>query len=180
MTRQVIIAIILCGLLGACEQKETAKEPNKATEMINAETALMSDLDRAGPELERRLAQSVSVDGGLLLVHTNGLQLFVLPVSTPWTIQCFVGMTIVFGNSVTGDNSSTDNDVTLGLSTGQIEPKNCDILAPRIGKRLLAILGGNRSLTAKSKLETSKPALPPLLANCSLGKVFSAASSRGQ
>ena|SRR6516164_8927482 len=88
MTRQVIIAIMFCGLLGACDQKEAAKEPNKALEMLNAETALMSDPDRAGQELEKRLAQRVRVDSGLVLVEAEDLNLYVLPVSTPWTLQC--------------------------------------------------------------------------------------------
>jgi hypothetical protein len=95
---------------------------------------------RAGPELDRRLAERVSVDGGLLLVRT-GTFLYVLPVTTPWTIQCFVGMSIVFGNSVSGDNSNTNNDVTVNLASGVVDPENCEVLAPRIGKRLLAILG---------------------------------------
>jgi hypothetical protein len=87
------------GLLGACDQKEAAKEPNKALEMFNAETALMSDPDRAGQELEKRLAQRVRVDSGLVLVEAD-LNLYALPISTPWTLQCSNGMTVVFGNSV--------------------------------------------------------------------------------
>ena len=152
MTRQVIIAIMFCGVLGACDQKEAAKEPNKALEMLNAETALMSDPDRAGQELEKRLAQRVRVDSGLVLVEANlTLGLYVLPISTPWTLQCSDGMTIVFGNSVKhevsrGDTSEdfevdTSNEVLVTLTIGNIERKNCDVLATRIGKRLLAILG---------------------------------------
>jgi hypothetical protein len=66
----------------------------------------MADPTRAGPELERRLTESVKVDGDLIMVRAVGA-LYVLPVTTPWTLQCFVGMSIVFGNSVTGDNSNT-------------------------------------------------------------------------
>ena len=132
-------ALAFCFLLGACDNNDQAKKTNEGSETIKRETALMSDPNRAGPELEKRLAESVSVDGGLLLVHT-ALFLYVLPVSTPWTLQCFAGMSIVFGNSVTGDDSNTTNDVTVNLTVGQIDQKNCDVLGPRIGKRLLAIL----------------------------------------
>ena len=136
-------ALALCVLLSTCADSEQAKKPTEPSETIKRETDLMSDPNRAGPELEKRLAESVSVDGGLLLVHTN-MFLYVLPVSTPWTLHCTVGMSIVFGNSITGDNSETTNDVTVNLSTGYIDPKNCDVLAPRIGKRLLTILGQSR------------------------------------
>jgi hypothetical protein len=138
--RKGVATLAFCVLLGACDNNEQAKKPSQESEIIKRETALMSDPNRAGPELEKRLAEGVSVDGSLLLVHTITGSLFVLPVSTPWTLQCWFGMSIVFGNSVSGDGSSTDNDVTLNLTVGQIDQKNCDVLGPRIGKRLLAIL----------------------------------------
>ena len=60
-------------------------------------------------------------------------------------------MVVVFGNSVKhevsrGDTSEdfevdTSNEVLVTLTIGNIERKNCDVLATRIGKRLLAILG---------------------------------------
>ena len=34
--------------------------------MMDEDTALLKDLDRAGPELERRLLQSVKVDDGVV------------------------------------------------------------------------------------------------------------------
>lgn len=137
-----VVATMFCVLLSACGQKEQAQQPNKALEHIKQDEALTADPDRAEPELERRLAASVSVDGGLLLVRALTF-LYVMPVSTPWTLQCSVGMSIVFGNSITGDNSETENDVTVNLALGSISQDNCGVLAPRIGKRLLAILGGH-------------------------------------
>jgi hypothetical protein len=150
MTRQVIIAIMFCGLLGACDQKNSNEEVSKKAALAaKGEATLMSDPERAAPELENRLAQNVRVDGGLVLVHTE-MGLSVLPVSTPWTVQCGVGMTVTFGNSVTSSldraeeskdvEYSTGNDVRLILTATPIF-KECDILAPRVGKRLLAILG---------------------------------------
>jgi hypothetical protein len=117
-------ALAFCFLLGACDNNDQAKKANEGSETIKRETALMSDPNRAGPELEKRLAESVSVDGGLLLVHTITGGLYVLPVSTPWTLNCWCGMSIVFGNSVTGDDSNTTNDVTVNLTVGQIDQKN--------------------------------------------------------
>jgi hypothetical protein len=67
--------------------------------------------------------------------------LSVLPANASWTLQCGVlGMSIVFGNVVRGDQESVRNDVIVDLSIGQIDQNNCAILGPRIGKRLQAIL----------------------------------------
>jgi hypothetical protein len=142
--RKVVGAFALCVLLGACSDSEQAKKPTQASETIQRETDLMSDPSRAGPELEKRLAESVSVDGGLLLIH-KFTSLYVLPASTPWTLQCFVGMSIVFGNSISGENSEINNDVTVDLTVGVMDEKTCDVLGPRIGKRLLAILGQDQA-----------------------------------
>ena len=68
MTRHGIIAIMFCALLSTCDQSDAATKPTKETELIKAETALMSDPERAGPGLENRLAQRVRVDSGLVLV----------------------------------------------------------------------------------------------------------------
>jgi hypothetical protein len=135
------LALTVCVLLCACGENDSAQKANGAEELIKSETALMADPERAGPELERRLTDSVRADGGLLLVHSRGGILYVLPATTPWTLDCFfAGMSIEFGNSITGDNSDTSNDVIVNLTTGQIDQRNCDILGPRIGKRLLAMI----------------------------------------
>jgi hypothetical protein len=135
-------------------RRQTASQEIELRLGINSEgNGAMSDPDRAGPELERRLAERVKVDGGIILVSPMTMDLFVLPVSTLWTLQCSLGgMSIVFGNSVTNEisrgetsedfHSTTSNDVEVTLTVGTIDDKNCEVLAPRIGKRLLAILGG--------------------------------------
>jgi hypothetical protein len=63
----VVTALACLPLLAACDDNPQAKKLNSASELIATETALMSDPDRAGPELERRLAERVKVDGGLIL-----------------------------------------------------------------------------------------------------------------
>lgn len=135
-----LLALIVYVLLSACNENDPAKKPHEAAELIKSETALMADPERGGAELEQRLTDKVSVDGGLLLVHVTGGFLYVLPATTQWTLQCFAGMSIVFGNSIAGDNSEVTNDVTVSLTVGQIDQKNCDILGPRIGKRLLSMI----------------------------------------
>jgi hypothetical protein len=156
----VIAAFVFILSLSACDDDQQSKKPNQTLELIKQETALMSDLDRAGPELESRLAQRVRVDGGLILVNA-AMGMFVLPTSTQWTLQCSPGITIVFGNSVhysvsRGETSEdydvdTGNDVVVSLTIGDIDPKACNILGPRIGRRLLAILNDGKSVAGKAQ-----------------------------
>ncbi len=143
---------MFCAVSGASHAKDpNAEAAQKAASMAKAEQTLMSDVNRAGPELEKRLAEAVKVDGGLLLVRTE-MGLSVLPVSAPCTtLQCGAGMVVTFGNSVTSsvdrDESTKDveyqassNDVRLVLTAMPIFDE-CDVLGPRLGKRLLALLG---------------------------------------
>jgi hypothetical protein len=146
---------MLCALLGACDQKADPNQEvsQKAALAAEAEATLMSDPERSGPELESRLTQNVKVDGGLVLVQTE-MGLSALPVSTPWTLQCGWSMTVTFGNSITSSidrdeddkaaEYNTINDVKLILTTVPIF-NQCNVLAPRIGKRLLAILGQDQA-----------------------------------
>jgi len=148
--RSYLMIGALCVLLCTLGEKGKAQQPNKERELINAETELMSDPQRAGPVLEERLAQRVKVDSGVIMIDVGGF-FYVLPTSTSWTLECFNGMSIIFGNSVTNDvsrgdsnkdfESRTSNDVVVLLSVGSISPENCKILAPRVGKRLLTMLG---------------------------------------
>jgi hypothetical protein len=127
-------------------RRQTASQEIELRLGINSEgNGAMSDPDRAGPELERRLAERVKVDGGIILVSPMTMDLFVLPVSTLWTLQCSLGgMSIESRGARRSEDfhSTTSNDVEVTLTVGTIDDKNCEVLAPRIGKRLLAILGG--------------------------------------
>ncbi len=147
-----LLSIALCCLsVAACDESQKSRDKgqdaasNQAKRMIDEDTALLKDLDRAGPELERRLLQSVKVDDGVVLVRDPVLgKVFshVLPTSSPWVISCGSGLSIVFGTSVSGDGSSVGNDVELTLATGYINQDKCAILAPRLGKRLKTLLQG--------------------------------------
>jgi hypothetical protein len=49
-------------------------------------------------------------------------------------------MSLVFGAFVSGDGTSTRNDIEIYLAFGFIEQKDCAVLGPRIAKRLRALL----------------------------------------
>src|SRR5262249_47974867 len=98
---------------------------------------------RVGPELERRLRASISVQEGLLVVRDpiiGKFQSYFLPSTSPWVIHCGSGLSIVFGTSVTGYGSQTGNDVEVDLLYGVIDEKSCATLGPRIGKQLKSML----------------------------------------
>lgn len=145
-SKGLAIALALFALLGGCDERDPAQTPNKMVEEVEKETVLMADPERAGSELEQRLMAKVSSVDGLLFVNNNGFQLFVLPANAPWVIDCgLVGISITFGNSVSGSDGDVSNDVEIYLTQGRIDQKNCPIIGRRIGKRLLAILGQEKA-----------------------------------
>jgi uncharacterized protein YfdQ (DUF2303 family) len=50
-----------------------------------------------------------------------------------------VGVSIVFGASVSGHEGGAGNDVEIRLAYNTVDEKDCAVLGPRLGKRLNAI-----------------------------------------
>ena len=111
-------------------------------EQMKKETALMADVDQAGPELEQRLQGMVSVVDGLWFVNDLVLRgVNVLPATTPCVIQCgtITGFSITFGSSVSGAEGNVQNEVEVSLSTGHdYDQKNCYV--PRSAHRKAATI----------------------------------------
>jgi hypothetical protein len=140
------IAVTLCLALGGCDDGGKTQKSNEELEAAR-ETALMADAASAGPLLERRLVEKVRVVDGLLFTNPFD-DLFVLPANAPWTIACGLsGFSITLGNTITGADGEVENGVKVILTEAQIDQKNCNVLAARIGKRLQSILGRDNSLT---------------------------------
>jgi hypothetical protein len=137
------IAIAICFLLAACGQAETPKK-SKAEIMMDEDTALLKDPARAESELERRLLASVQIENGILAVLdpiTGSIETDFLPTTVPWVLKCGMGgLSIVFGNSISGDGSHTANDVEVNLSFGSADKQTCAVLGPRLAGRLKALL----------------------------------------
>jgi hypothetical protein len=133
-------------LFAACGPEETAKKSD-VEKIKGADILFLKNPGEAGPELERRLAESVVVQDGLVIVHDPIMGKYVshyLPTTTTWVMSCGIGLSIVFGSSVSGDNSGTSNDVQITLANGLIEQKDCAVLGPRLGKWLKATLQGEQ------------------------------------
>jgi hypothetical protein len=143
-TRQLFSAIVLSLSLNSCG--ESPPPASQAKQTRDEDAALLKDIGRAGPELERRLLQSLKVEDGLIFVRDPNPVLarvasFVLPASSPWVISCGIsGISVTFGSAISGDGSSVSNDVELFLARTIIEPDDCGVLGSRLGKRLKAVL----------------------------------------
>jgi hypothetical protein len=139
---------------GESPQAQREKSGKKIANELAADVALVKDVARAGPELENRLANSVTVRDGLMIVIARDpiasvgqvRSLFVLPATSPWVIRCGVGgLSVTFGTSVSGEGfgeaSTIGNDAEVFLSIVPIIDQDaCAVLAPRLGKRLKQML----------------------------------------
>jgi hypothetical protein len=139
-----LVLFLVCLTLQACGESSQSESKTKAKSNPDAE--LLTNIDRAGSELERRLVQSVSAHDDLIFVQDPVLKKvasYVLPSNSPWVMTCgFGGLSIAFGTSISGDGASVGNDVELNLTTALITQDGCSALAPRLGRRLKALLQG--------------------------------------
>ena len=131
------LSIVLLSLsLGACDERR------QNTSAVDLDIELMNEPVTAGPELEKRLVASVSVQDGLIIVRAlSSGDTYVLPDKSPWVITCgSEGVSVTFGSAVSGDRSYVSNDVELNLTMIFISQANCGTLAPQLGRRLKAML----------------------------------------
>jgi hypothetical protein len=131
------LSIFLLSLsLVACDERR------QDTSAADPDIELMNDAGTAGPELEKRLVASVSVQDGLIIVRTpSSGDTYVLPDNSPWVITCgSQGVSVTFGSAVSGGGSYVGNDVELDLTMTVIGQTDCGTLAPQLGRRLKAML----------------------------------------
>jgi hypothetical protein len=143
MRTVVSLLLPICLGLGACGEAETpSKQPSELHQQMKADADLMLDIGRAGTELERRLSEAVRAQDGIVIIHDPVLgkymSQFVSP-NTPWVLSCGVGISIVFGASVSGEQGSTSNDAEVRLASNNVDERDCAVLGPRLGKRLNTI-----------------------------------------
>lgn len=139
-----VVVLALVGALAACDdrektaaEKETDKRAAALVADLQADQELVKgDVGRVEVELESRLRKAVVMQNGLMIIHNPadaGTDMHVLPLSTPWMLNCgLVGIRAVFGSSVTGDNSSVQNDVEVVLTPAGVDQAVCDVLAPKL------------------------------------------------
>jgi len=126
-------------VLGACDEGETtSKQPSELQNQMKADADLMLDIGRAGAELERRLSDNVRAQDGIVIIHGPVIGQYmsqVISSNTSWILSCGIGITIVFGSSVSGDSTSVSNDVEVRLAYNTVSESDCATLGPRLGSR---------------------------------------------
>jgi hypothetical protein len=143
LARIMSLFLPICVGLGACDEGETpSKQASEIQDQMKADADLMLDIGRAGTELERRLSQAVRAQDGVVIIHDPVIGKYMSQVvspNTPWVLLCGVGISVVFGSSVSGEQGSTNNDAEVRLASNTVDEKDCAALGPRLGKRLNAI-----------------------------------------
>jgi hypothetical protein len=137
MQASLISVVLMLLSLAACgERQEKSKVP-----MVNEDDVLLKDIKRAVPELEGRLMERVSVQGGLILIRDPVADIsYVLPTNSPWLVRCGFGVSVVFGTAVSGDGSSVNNDAKIDLAEAFVTQDNCSALALQLGRRVRTML----------------------------------------
>jgi hypothetical protein len=172
------LALLVLGLLllagcGPSDQSENKKQSDDHAKMLAEKSAserqLLADPSRAIPQLVQRLRASLKMRDGLLMVDNQsrfrllgsasevaamastpgGVSLSVRPRTSPWVVNCGIGITVVFGNSISGASENgeqpepIDTESRVWLTYEPLTKQGCEILAPVIGKEIQAILSGD-------------------------------------
>lgn len=107
-----------------------------------AEAAIFADRLRAVFELDRRLRDHVSVNGGLIVIRDRlpGLPtVYALPRSATWIVNCdALGLWVEFASGLSADGSGLDLTLTKTVLTAE----QCDEIVPIVGAQLLTLTGG--------------------------------------
>lgn len=114
-------------------------ERDKQDPSIKTET----NPDAVLPDILRRLDDQIRVKDGLITVMPEpGLETFILPVSSPWLVQCGAGASVSLGSTTSGSEGSASSAVDVSLSYNLIDKSACAIVAPRVAARLQDKLAG--------------------------------------
>ncbi|WP_024518772.1 hypothetical protein [Bradyrhizobium sp. Tv2a-2] len=94
----------------------------------------VSDPQAVLPLILTTLDHKIHVEGGLILItEESGINAYMLPVSSPWLVQCGAGVSIQLGAASQG---IAGNAVDVGLFNGLIDKSACAAIAPRVAARL--------------------------------------------
>jgi hypothetical protein len=72
----------------------------------------------------------------------GGFNISIFPKESPWVVNCGIGITVIFGNSISGESERVYGDGKVWLTTEPVPMQGCELLAPVIGKEIEAILSG--------------------------------------
>jgi hypothetical protein len=94
----------------------------------------VTDPETVLPLILTALDHRIRVEGGLIhITEQAGTNAYLLPVSSPWLVQCGAGVSIQLGATSRGISG---NEVNVGLFNGLVDKAACAVIAPRVAARL--------------------------------------------
>lgn len=158
MTRTTAL-LLLCLSLCACDQDEQTKTTSKKKGLPETKRELIAALPKdpllAAAELEKRIKVRLKVSEGLVILSDTASGMHVLPVTTPWVINCGnFGVSITFGTGVSRDTGELSNALNISLSLVPLEASTCGVATLELAKRLQAMFQGTGS--GETKLGTER------------------------
>ena len=169
MRRAGVVLLMLCLAAGCGEdrktrtaqqkeqdasQKRTAEESDRVRRADrDVENKLMADPSAASQELEKRLADWITVRDGLFLVRgewsisrrlTQGsVPWHSMPLTTPWFVSCGYGITVTLGPwydvSGSAQDMRAESNFGLELSNARLNEEQCKELVVVVGRKLRAM-----------------------------------------
>lgn len=133
-----------------CSCGEPASHDDKPSEVaaIAAEQATMGQPAAALEELDRRMRAMVQIRQGVLVVKAPESAMYVtdiLPLATPWSMRCGVGVVITFGTSISGGPDGYGSDVLVRLSPVFFDEQACSLIGPELGHRLQVLIEAGKT-----------------------------------
>ena len=124
-------------MLAACDD-DFQKKKELAVHHDEEELALMRDLSRAGPEIERRLRERLQSKGSIVLIKDkdNG-SLQAVPATIGWTADCNA-----LGLSITLALPGEADGLELEISDAFLNDEDCKKLLPLTAVKVADILSG--------------------------------------
>jgi len=134
--------LVSCGPDPAEQEK---KQDAAMTEQQEADIRLLTNKDTGSTEIAQRLKRSLTLRDGMILIHDQvlgPLGSYTIPVTTPWSVECGMGLTVTFGFPPRTAPNDIGGGPEVHLSWAAFSAEACDELGPATGKQLQLFLAG--------------------------------------
>jgi hypothetical protein len=99
--------------------------------------------DKILPEILRKFDQRIQIKHGFVFITDEpGVDTYLLPLTSPWLVQCGIGASIQLGAVANGSDGAVGSQVDVQLFDQVIDKAACAVIAPEIARRLQERLAG--------------------------------------
>jgi hypothetical protein len=121
--------------LAACDN--SAQRAREQAAARNAEElALMRDVSRAAPEIERRLREHIQSNGTIVVITKEFGSWQAMPATTAWTVTCGLGLSVTI--AAAGDNEG----ISLEISDAFLGEADCRTVLPLTATKVADLFAG--------------------------------------